>query len=595
MSTDAYANWERLNQQWYALADPFGLLKQDFKQPITAFHSELNKMFDPFGITAACLATQKAWLEHPQQLANRMAQFNIGLWTIQLQTWERLSGFQVQDAIQPIDYDERFQDPAWLENPYLDAMKEYYLLITRWLEDTIYATPDIDAHTQDKAGFWVRQWLNAVAPSNFFWTNPIAVQRFIETHGQSAVAGFTHLLADMRHRTIRMVDETAFKVGDNLANTPGVVVYRNALFELIQYRPTTEQVHTVPLVIIPPWINKFYILDLGAKKSLVRYLVAQGHTVFMLSWKNPTAEMRNTTMDDYMLKGLLEAVNVARDISAVPQVHAVGYCIGGIMLSALMAWLNDDEQAAEHCPIGSWSLFTTLVDFATPGEIGVFIDEQSIAHLEKLMLKEGFLSGQQMADSFRILRSNSLVWHYFVHNYLYGEDLPQFDVLFWNMDNTRLPAAMHSFYLREFYLNNKLCLPNGLTLGGRQLDLGKIQQPLYVVGTEQDHIAPWQETFKVCQLVNGSVRYVLATSGHIMGIISPPVDPPKRRYWVGDATGAEQAETWRDAMAKVPGSWWIDWHEWLLSQAGTWQTPPSLGNATYPVLMDAPGQYVLET
>ena len=369
------------------------------------------------------------------------------------------------------------------------------------------------------------------------------------------------------------------------------MVFRNRLLELIQYAPATERVRSVPIVIIAPWINKYYILDLNRKKSLVRYLVDQGYTVYITSWKNPTTEMRDTTLDDYMLEGILPAVDAVRAICGVPQVHVVGYCIGGTMLSALMAWLARGDSAS---PIAHWTLFTALVDFTDPGDIDVFIDEDSIRYIERMMAQNGYLDGQELALSFRMLRSNSLIWHYFVHNYLYGEEPPPFDVLYWNTDCTRLPEAMHSFYLRELYLHNKLAQPDALSLGGRPIDLGRIRQPLYAVGTEQDHIAPWKETFKICSLVGGPVRFTLATSGHIMGIVNPPVDPPKRRYWVGDASGASDAEAWRESQTKVPGSWWEDWDAWLAAQCGPFTAPPPLGTEVYPALEDAPGSYVLD-
>ncbi|EIJ41695.1 poly(3-hydroxyalkanoate) synthetase [Beggiatoa alba B18LD] len=571
--------------------DPFGL----FSEKSEAVAKNLLQSVDPFGITQSYLDVQRAWLNHPKELSDCLLQLSKDSWAIQLQTWERFSGFLVQDSIPVNEYDERFQEPEWTENPYLDTIKEIYLLYTRWIEDSIYKTPDLPEKTRDKAGFWMRQVLNAISPSNYFWTNPVAVQRFVETGGESLLKGLKNFIIDSKYKTIRMVDNTAFTVGGNLANTVGSVVYRSPLFELIQYKPVTANVHQVPLLIVPPWINKFYVLDLGEQKSFVHWLVAQGYTVFLISWKNPTAEMRHTSLDDYMLKGVLEAANIAKQITNAPHVHAVGYCIGGIILTALMAWLDaDDIQGDITSPIQSWSLFTTLVDFSNPGEIKIFIDEETIKYIEELMSEHGYLPGSNLADSFRMLRSNSLIWHYYVHNYLYGEDLPQFDVLAWNMDSTRLPEAMHSFYLREFYLHNKFMQPKGITLGGRSLDVRKISQPLYAVGTEQDHIAPWKETFKICGLVKSPVRYVLATSGHILGIISPPVNPPKRRYWVGDATGQSDAEAWVAATPKVPGSWWEDWDKWLGQHCGEMVVAPSVGNQNYPALCPAPGTYVLE-
>ncbi len=564
-------------------------------EPWEKMQKQVNELLDPFGITKACVDVQKAWLENPRQLFNRTMTLSVDCWAVQSQTWRRFMGIPEKDQVPAVEYDERFADPIWTDVVYLDFIKQYYLLGTRWLEDAIYDSPDLDAKTREKSAFWVRQWLNAIAPTNYFWTNPTAVKRFVETGGESVLKGLKNLVGDLKHNTIRMVDTDAFEVGKNLAITKGEVVFRNTMFELIQYSPQTAQTHQIPILFVPPWINKYYILDLTPKKSIINWLVQQGFTVFLISWKNPTAEMRHTRFDDYLLNGVLPAIEVVKEICQVPHIHAVGYCIGGTLMSILMAWLNaNEETAGAKCPISSWTLFTTLTEFSNPGEIQVFIDEENLNYIDKLLEEKGYLDGKAMADSFRLIRSNSLIWHYYVHNYLYGEDLPAFDVLFWNMDSTRLPQAMHSFYLRELYLHNKLSKPNELTIADRALDLSKITQPLYDVSTEQDHIAPWKETFKKCAQISSPIREVLATSGHILGIISPPVDPPKRRYWVGDATGATDPLAWQKQQSKVPGSWWEDWKIWLADQCGTLQNPPSMGNDKHPPLLPAPGSYVLE-
>jgi polyhydroxyalkanoate synthase len=552
----------------------------------------MRDFIDPFGIISSCWEVQEAWLQHPRDLAGELIKLGTGLGTLQI--WQRMSRVGLQNDLIPADsYDERFQDPIWTHNPYFDTLKEIYLLYIHWLEDAVYHTPGVQDKTRRKAAFWIREVLNATAPTNYFWTNPVAIKRFLETGGWSLVKGFENFMSDIAKANISMVDETGFEVGVHLANTPGAVVYRNELVELIQYAPTTTRVHTVPIVIIAPWINKYYILDLNEKKSLVRFLVDQGFTVFVTSWKNPGREMRNTTFEDYMLKGVLQAINAAKDICDVPQVHIAGYCIGGTIVAALLAWLNRLNQGNER-PVAHATLFTTLLDFSESGDIEVFVDEDSVSFLEKLMAREGYLDGKAIGASFRTLRANSLIWHYWVHNYLYGESPPRFDILYWNVDTTRLPAAMHSFYLREFYLNNRLTQPHALILGGHPIDLGAITQPLYIVGTEQDHITPWKSTFRTCGLVNGPVRYVLATSGHILGIISPPVDPPKRRYWVGNVNGESDPEIWRSETEKILGSWWEDWVKWLDPQCGERREPPTLGTHHYPRLTDAPGTYVLE-
>ena len=558
---------------------------------MSQINKKLNFDLDPFGILSSCWQVQKAWLSHPQKLTEELAKLEAEIWS--LEEWQRITGAGSHGDLFPAaPYDERFQLSNWTENPYLDTLKESYLLYTRWLEDAIFETPDVPEKTKKKAAFWARQVLNALAPTNWFWTNPEAMARFFESNGISAVNGWNNFVADADRGVVSLVDEYAFEVGVNLATTPGAVVFRNELLELIQYAPTTDKVHRIPILIVAPWINKYYILDLDEQKSLIRFLVSQGFTVFVTSWKNPGPEMRNTTLDEYMLKGVLEAVTVAKKICKVPNVHLTGYCVGGTIVSALMAWINAKDS--DDSPVAHWTLLASLVDFSDPGDIDVFIDEDSVQLIEQLMERKGYLDGKDMAMSFRMLRSNSLIWHYFVNNYLYGEPPEAFDVLYWNMDTTRIPEAMHSFYLRELYLNNKLVEKNGLTLGERPIDLGSIIQPLYVVGTEQDHITPWKETFKICELVSGKVRYVLATSGHILGTISPPIDPAKRRYWAGDLNGTSDPESWLAQTDKIRGSWWTDWVKWLRPNCGDKEFPPPLGGGKYSPILDAPGTYVLE-
>ena len=548
---------------------------------------------DPFGILPACAEVLRAWSGHPVEMNGRVQTFVGDLMRVQVQAWKKALGEKPNDAIQAVAYDERFQEPAWTASPYFDLLKEYYLLYTRSIEDAIFATPDVPQKTRRRAAFWIRQMLDAMSPSNFFWMNPAAITKAIETGGQSLVDGWQNLLKDATKSDISMVDENGSAVGKDIAATPGKVVFRNELLELIQYSPATEQVHTTPIMIVAPWINKYYVLDLSANKSLVRYLVNQGYTVFITSWKNPDGSMRDTAFEDYMTKGLLEAAKAAAAICEVPAVHAVGYCIGGTMLAALMAWLARGS-AKEQSPILHWTLFTALTDFSDPGDIDVFITEDSVEWLELQMERHGFLDGGKMAASFRALRPNSLVWRYVVHNYLFGEEPPPMDVLQWNVDTTRLPAAMHSFYLREFYLANRMAHPDALVLAGRPVDLGRIETPLYMIGTEQDHIAPWKETFKLCGIMKGPVRYVLATSGHILGILSPPVNPPKRKYWAGDATGQTDPEAWRAGQDKVAGSWWEDWVKWLNERCGPMVDARKPGSKKYPPLAAAPGTYVLE-
>jgi polyhydroxyalkanoate synthase len=552
----------------------------------------MYNLLDPFGITAACTEVHRAWCSHPALLREELTRFSVQ--ALALSTWQRQAGQgNGKDLLPPVIYDERFQHPLWTQNPYFDTLKEVYLLYTRWLEDAIYKTPALSQKTRRVAAFWTREFLNAVAPSNFFWTNPEAVLRALRTGGRSVANGWRNFVADARAGKVSMVDESAFELGVNVATTPGSVVYRNELVELIQYAATTEKVHATPVVIIAPWINKFYVLDINEKNSLVRYLVSQGFTVFITSWKNPGADMRTVTFDDYMLRGVLACIDAARAICGASQVHLAGYCIGGTIVTALLAWLNRAPKKAQ-LPVGHVTLLTTLVDFSTPGDIEAFINDDSLGALDELMSHYGYLDGRDMAMSFRSLRSNSLLWHYWAHNYLLGESPPAFDVLYWNADCTRLPYAMHSFYLREFYLHNRLAQPDGVTLGDRPIDLTRIQQPIYAIGTEQDHIAPWKSTFRICSLVKGPVRYVLASSGHIMGVLSPPTDPPKRYYWAADASGQKEPEAWLARTSKAPNSWWADWIAWLKPKCGDFRAPPRLGGDSHQQWAPAPGDYVLD-
>ena len=562
--------------------------------PIPSTYPSPFGPFDPFDIVGSSLAVQQAWLRQPERLATSLQQLMLDASRVHDRFARASMGIPSEPALAAVVYDERFQDPVWTDQPWFDYLKEMYLLYSHWLEDAIYSTEGIDPKQRQRAAFWTRQWLDAVAPTNYFWTNPQALHRAIASKGFSILWGLQNWLEDAAAQDVRMVEPDAFQVGRDLATTPGQVVFRNELLELIQYAPTTPQVHATPIVLVAPWINKFYIMDLSPRNSLAHYLVNQGFTVFITSWKNPGPEARATTLDDYLLKGVRPAVEAARTICGVPQIHATGYCLGGTAVAMLLAWLNADPAHQLANPIAHWTTFTTLVDFSDPGEIGVFLSEASFDFLRARMAKTGYLDGADMSGAFRMLRPNSLIWHYVIHNYLYGEELAPSDVLFWNCDTTRMPATMHEFYLRELYLNNKLMQPNRLEIGGRRLDLGAIMQPLYAVGAEQDHIAPWKQTFRLCGLTGGPARYVLATSGHILGIINPPVTPPKRRFWVGDATGCRDPEAWRERIEKVPGSWWEDWTHWLAERCGPLGPPPPMGHAGYPAMEPAPGRYVLE-
>ena len=563
--------------------------------PLETLSNSISKALDPYGVTTSLLNAQAAWLMHPQELSRAANALSGDLLALQAHVLRRAIGIASPDVIQPHADDARFADPIWTDSASWDIIKEWYLAFTHRLEDMLFETPGLSDKERRRSAFWLRNWLNMVAPPNFFWLNPAAMQRFVASNGESLKKGWENFQRDVHAKNILMVEPDAFTVGKELATTPGKVVFRNRLVELIHYEPTTEKVREIPIVITTPWINKFYILDLNAKKSFVKYLTDQGFSVFITSWKNPGPDLADIRLDDYLLEGVNEAVRVACEFCKVPQVHLVGYCIGGTLVSTYMAWANK-RFGADKMPVAHWTLFTTLTDFAHPGDIDVFIDEACIGALEESMAKKGYLDGNEMATSFRLLRSNSLIWSYWVSSYLKGEPLPPFDVLFWNVDSTRMPQAMHSYYLREMYLNNNLIKHDKLTIAGEPIDLDRIVQPLYAVTAEDDHIAPWKQCYRIHKYVNVKtpVRFVLSTSGHILGIVNPPVNPPKRAYWVAEPEHNEHCDHWLERAEKKPGTWWEDWTRWLGERSGEMVDAYPAANRKFPALADAPGTYVLE-
>jgi len=554
----------------------------------------VESLFDPFGMVAPLAHALAAWRLHPVEFAEMWTRTAGDLAALQMHTAARLAGHGGADVVHPQADDLRFSDPVWTAEPAWDLLKQWYLFSTRHMQDALFQTPGLSPRERRRAAFWWRQWLNAAAPTNFLLTNPVAMRKAIETQGESLRRGYELFMEDMNAGTVRMTNPKDFQVGRNLATTPGAVVFRNRLLELIHYTPVAPRVRPTPIVIVTPWINKFYVLDLDPKKSLVRFLLGQGFDVFITSWKNPGPEMAETAFDDYLKHGVDEAVRVARAISGAEKVHAVGYCIGGTLLATYMAWLAHRHPEPRDMPVAHWSLFATLVDFQSPGDIEVFLDEGSVRWLADVMRSRGSLDGGEMATTFRLLRSNPLIWHYVVHGWLYGEPPAPHDVLYWNMDTTRMPYRMHEFYLREMYLRNALVKPNALTIAGEPINLASIHQPLYQVATEDDHIAPWRQTFRINGYVTGHKRFVLSSSGHILGIVNPPVKPAKRRYRVGPAHRGEAADTWHATAETHDGSWWEDWAAWLAECCGAPGPPPPLATDAFPKLADAPGTYVLE-
>ncbi|MDD2884904.1 MAG: alpha/beta fold hydrolase [Dechloromonas sp.] len=563
--------------------------------PFETVSQAVSKAIDPFGVTTSLLNAQMAWLMHPQEYFRAVNALSGDLLALQTHVTRRALGMPSDDVIAPNADDSRFADPIWTESASWDIIKEWYLAFTHRLQDMYFETPGLSDKERRRAAFWLRKWLNMVAPTNYFWLNPAAMQRAVESNGESLKRGWQNFQRDVKAKNILMVEPDAFKVGQDLASTPGKVVFRNRLVELIHYAPTTDKVRAMPIVIVTPWINKFYILDLNPKKSMVKYLTDQGFSVFITSWKNPDAAMSGVRFDDYLLEGVNEVVRVAGEFCQQPKVHLAGYCIGGTLVSTYMAWANK-RFGVDQVPVAHWTLFTTLNDFSHPGDIDVFIDEACINAIDESMAKKGYLDGSEMATSFRMLRSNSLVWNYWVSSYLLGEPLPPFDVLFWNMDTTRMPQAMHSFYLHEMYLHNNLIKRDHLTIAGEPIDLDRVVQPLYAVTAEDDHIAPWKQCFRIRRFVNveAPVRFVLSTSGHILGIVNPPVKPARRAYWVSDVARNAHWESWQGSADKVSGSWWEDWTQWLGERTGDQVAPYPASNRKFPPLADAPGTYVLE-
>ncbi len=448
-------------------------------------------------------------------------------------------------------------------------------------------TTRLDAQNKQRLKFYVRQFIDAMSPSNFIATNPEVIKLAVETQGQSLIDGLHNLLADVKKGHISMTDESAFKLGENLAVTPGAVIYENELMQLIQYQPTTTKVFKRPLLVVPPFINKFYILDLQPENSFVKYALDQGHAVFLISWINPGPEQRHATWDDYVQSGVFTAIKVVRKIMEAKKVNAVAWCVGGTLLASALAVMH----ARKTRPIASATFLTTLLDFSQPGELGVFIDDTVVKERERQLQQTGIFAGRDLALVFSLLRANDLIWSYVVNNYLKGKTPPPFDILYWNSDPTNLPANLYISYVRNMYLENKLVQANALTICGKAIDLRKIKTPSYFLSTIDDHIAPWRATAKTIDLFAGPVEFVLGASGHIAGVINPPAKN-RRSYWTAGQRG-KGPEHWLNTAVSKPGSWWPHWSHWIRQFSGKpRQACQDLGNAKYSMIEPAPGRYV---
>ncbi len=547
--------------------------------------------FDPMHVGQAFADMTAQLMRDPAKLV----QAQIGFWQDYMTLWQnttkRMMGLAPEPPVIAADSkDKRFKDGAWNESEVFDFVKQSYLLSARYVQDVVTRVDGLDPKTAQKVDFYARQFMDAMSPSNFVLTNPEVLRRTAETGGENLLRGLSNMLSDLERGkgklSIKMTDMDAFKLGENIAVSPGKVVYQNALMQLVQYSPSTETVLKRPLLIAPPWINKFYILDLRPKNSFVRWAVSQGHTVFMISWVNPDEHLANMGFDDYMKRGFLDALDAIEQATGERDVNAIGYCLGGTLLATTLAW----SAATKDDRIKSATFFVTMTDFAEAGELGVFIDEEQLSALEDKMAKRGYLDGAEMSTTFNMLRSNDLIWSFVVNNYLMGNDPFPFDLLYWNSDSTRMPAAMHSFYLRNMYQSNLLAEPGGITLAGQKIDLGLITVPAYFISTREDHIAPWRSTYRGTQLLSGPVRFVLAASGHIAGVVNPP-EGGKYGHWINDAL-PETAELWLEGATEMAGSWWPDWQRWITALNNEHVPARTPGEGKLPALEEAPGSYV---
>jgi len=546
---------------------------------------------DELGIAKAFMDLSAQLLANPWKIAETQVKMfwdYVALWQ---SSTLKLLGHSAEPVARPEEGDYRWRDEEWQNHFLFDYFKQFHLIAARNIQDAVCCIEGLPHETQKKVDFFTRQYLDALSPSNFILTNPQVLRETVNSGGQNLIRGLNNLLEDIDRGSgklrIKMTDTRAFKVGKNVAATPGKVIYQTDLMQLIQYEPVTDEVYKRPLMIIPPWINKYYILDLRPKNSFIRWAVEQGHTVFVVSWVNPDKRHAEKSFEDYMVEGSLAALGAVQEATGEKEVNVIGYCLGGTLLGATLAYM----AAREDKRFVSATFFVSLLDFSIPGELGVFIDEQQVENLERKMNERGYLEGHEMASTFNMLRANDLIWSFVINNYLLGKEPFPFDLLYWNSDSTRMPANMHSFYLRNMYMKNALKDPGGLTLCGVPIDLRKIDMPAYFISTAEDHIAPWKSTYLGARLLSGPVRFVLGGSGHIAGIVNPP-SANKYGFWTNDHLDADP-EAWQKGAQFHQGSWWNDWQAWIDRQNGSERVPArSPGGGKLRVIESAPGSYV---
>ena len=588
-TTAAYPEFdtEQLNEILAGIADQYQNMLNSF---LTSHEQTFDGNFDALGIGQAFLELTAATLKNPEKLLETQ----VKAWNAYTGLWLGTAGAMLGSTEGQMDAahrkDRRFSHEAWDNNPFFSFIKESYLVTSEAIQSVVANQEGLDEAAARKARFFTKQFVDALSPTNFFLTNPEVLEATLASKGENLLKGLQNFIDDFDPQAgqlrIKMTDTDAFRLGENIAASPGKVVFQNELFQLLQYAPSTTQTFQRPLLIIPPWINKYYVLDLQAENSLIKWLVEQGHSVFVISWVNPDASLAATDFEDYALRGALAAVDAVQQATGMAQINVVGYCIGGTLLAATLAYM----QAKNDKRVVSATFFVTLLDFSIPGDLGVFIDEEQLANLEKVMSERGYHDGKEMAATFNMLRANDLIWSFYVNNYLLGKDPFPFDLLYWNSDSTCLPAKMHSTYLRLMYLNNSFKEAGGMTIAGVPIDLRSIQTPACFISTENDHIAPWEGTYLSACLLSGPVRFILGKSGHIAGIVNPPA-AHKYGYYTGSAP-AMAAQDWYNKASSHDGSWWPEWQSWLVPFAGEQVPACHPGIGALPALEDAPGSYV---
>ncbi len=548
------------------------------------------QFFDPFAAGRAFMQLGAQMMANPAKYESMLQNMALQNYALMQNTLERMSGRDVAPVIQPEPGDKRFSDQAWSENLVSDFIKQSYLITSKFMNTMVSDLDGIDAETHAKSKFYTRQFINSISPSNFASTNPVVMKRVQETGGENLISGMENLLRDLERGQgklkISLSDENAFTVGKNIATTKGKVVYQNDLIQLIQYSPTTKTVHRRPILFVPPWINKYYVLDLQPKNSLIKWTVDQGHTVFVISWVNPRRDLASKSFEDYMKEGPLAAIDAINEATGEKEVNLLGFCIGGILSVATLAYMS----AKKDKRVKAATFLTTMVDLTDIGEASIFIDDETLDAMEEYMNKKGYLEGHHMAGMFSLLRENDLIWSFVVNNYLLGKEPIPFDLLYWNSDSTRLPASMLIYYLRNLYKKNALMKPGSLVLDNVPIDIEQIKTPSYFLSAKEDHIAPWRSCYPAVKKLKGHVRFVLSGSGHIGGIVNHP--RAKKYGFHTNTKKYDNPDEWLESSKAHEGSWWTDWGKWIARRGGKKVPARIPGSGNLKAIEDAPGTYV---